>query len=435
MGISNIIFILLFISAIFLFVRNLNRILENIRLGRDIDRSDRPLDRWKNMLRVALGQSKMTRRPIAGILHIIIYVGFVIINIEMIEIVVDGIFGTHRFLSFILPITLYNFLIASFEVLAFLVLFACFIFLIRRNILKLKRFWNNEMTSWPRTDANLILIFEILLMSAFLLMNAADMTIQNRMEMMKVGSFPISQFLVPLINDMSIENLYILERFNWWFHIIGVLIFMNYVLISKHLHIFFAFPSTYYANLNPLGGLTNLESVTKEVRLMLDPNANPYAAASSEVEPVESFGAKDVTDLNWVQLLNAYSCTECGRCTSNCPANQTGKLLSPRKILMDTRNRITELSYNKRNGIEDNKSLLDDYITPEELWACTSCNACTDSCPIELDPLSIIIDMRRYLVMEQSAAPNALNMMFTNIENNGAPWQFPAADRLKWKDE
>jgi len=435
MGISNIIFILLFISAIFLFVRNLNRILENIRLGRDIDRSDRPLDRWKNMLRVALGQSKMTRRPIAGILHIIIYVGFVIINIEMIEIVVDGIFGTHRFLSFILPITLYNFLIASFEVLAFLVLFACFIFLIRRNILKLKRFWNNEMTSWPRTDANLILIFEILLMSAFLLMNAADMTIQNRMEMMKVGSFPISQFLVPLINDMSIENLYILERFNWWFHIIGVLIFMNYVLISKHLHIFFAFPSTYYANLNPLGGLTNLESVTKEVRLMLDPNANPYAAASSEAGPVESFGAKDVTDLNWVQLLNAYSCTECGRCTSNCPANQTGKLLSPRKILMDTRDRITELSYNKRNGIEDNKSLLDDYITPEELWACTSCNACTDSCPIELDPLSIIIDMRRYLVMEQSAAPNALNMMFTNIENNGAPWQFPAADRLKWKDE
>ena len=435
MGISNIIFILLFISSIFLFVRNLNRILENIRLGRDIDRSDRPLDRWKNMLRVALGQSKMTRRPIAGILHIIIYVGFVIINIEMLEIVVDGIFGTHRFLSFILPITLYNFLIASFEVLAFLVLFACFIFLIRRNILKLKRFWSNEMTSWPRTDANLILIFEILLMSAFLLMNAADMTIQNRMEMMKVGSFPISQFLVPLINDMSIENLYILERFNWWFHIIGVLIFMNYVLISKHLHIFFAFPSTYYANLNPLGGLTNLESVTKEVRLMLDPNANPYAAASSEVETVESFGAKDVTDLNWVQLLNAYSCTECGRCTSNCPANQTGKLLSPRKILMDTRDRITELSYNKRNGIEDNKSLLEDYITPEELWACTSCNACTDSCPIELDPLSIIIDMRRYLVMEQSAAPNALNMMFTNIENNGAPWQFPAADRLKWKDE
>ena len=435
MGISNIIFVLLFSFSIFLFIRNLNRIIENIRLGRDINRSDRPLERWKNMFRVALGQSKMTRRPIAGILHIIIYVGFVIINIEMIEIIVDGIFGTHRFLSSVIPIGLYNFLIASFEVLAFLVIFACFIFLIRRNIIKLKRFWSKEMTSWPRTDANLILVFEILLMFAFLFMNAADMTIQHRMETIKVGAFPISKFLVPLINDMSIENLYVLERFNWWFHIIGVFIFMNYVLISKHLHIFFAFPSTYYANLNPLGGLTNLESVTKEVRLMLDPNADPYIASNNDAEIVESFGAKDVTDLNWVQILNAYSCTECGRCTSNCPANQTGKLLSPRKILMDTRDRITELAYNKRNGIEDNKSLLEDYITSEELWACTSCNACTDSCPIELDPLSIIIDMRRYLVMEKSAAPNSLNMMFTNIENNGAPWQFSAADRLKWKDE
>ncbi len=435
MGISNIIFVLLFTLSIVIFVRNLNRIIANIKLGRDIDRSDRPLDRWKNMLRVALGQSKMTRRPVAGILHIIIYVGFVIINIEMIEIIVDGIFGTHRFLSLVIPIDLYNFLIASFEILAFLVLFSCFIFLIRRNVLRLQRFWDKEMTSWPRTDANLILLFEILLMSAFLLMNAADMTIQNRMEKMMVGNFPISQFLVPFINNMSIDGLYILERFNWWFHIIGVLVFMNYVLISKHLHIFFAFPSTYYANLNSLGGLTNLESVTKEVKLMMDPNADPYASPTSDAVPVESFGAKDVTDLNWVQLLNAYSCTECGRCTSNCPANQTGKLLSPRKVLMDTRDRITELSYNKRKGIKDNKTLLGDYITSEELWACTSCNACTDSCPIELDPLSIIIDMRRYLVMEESAAPTELNMMFTNIENNGAPWQYPASDRLKWKDE
>ncbi|MAJ90305.1 MAG: Fe-S oxidoreductase [Flavobacteriales bacterium] len=435
MGISNIIFVLIFISAIALFVRNLNRIIDNIRLGRNIDRSDRPIDRWKNMIRVALGQSKMVRRPIAGIFHIIIYVGFVIINIEMIEIIVDGIFGTHRFLSSIIPIVLYNFLISSFEILAFLVFFACVIFLIRRNILRLKRFWDKEMTAWPRTDANLILVFEILLMTAFLFMNAADMTIQNRMGAIKVGAFPISQFLVPLIDGMSIDNLYFLERFNWWFHIIGVLIFMNYVLISKHLHIFFAFPSTYYANLNPLGGLTNLESVTKEVKLMMDPNSDPYATTTSDAAPVEVFGAKDVTDLNWVQLLNAYSCTECGRCTSNCPANQTGKLLSPRKVLMDTRDRITEFSNNKRKGIKDNKTLLGDYITSEELWACTSCNACTDSCPIELDPLSIIIDMRRYLVMEESAAPTELNMMFTNIENNGAPWQYPATDRLKWKDE
>ena len=391
------------------------------------------------MIRVALGQSKMTRRPVAGVLHIIIYVGFVIINIEMIEIIIDGIFGTHRYLASIIPLSVYNFLIASFEILAFLVLFACLIFLVRRNIIKIKRFWSSEMTKWPRTDANLILIFEILLMSAFLTMNAADGILQSSTSAsnhyIKAGAFPISQIIVPLIEGLSYSNLVLVERFCWWFHIIGILAFLNYVLISKHLHIFFAFPSTYYANLNPLGGLSNLDSVTKEVKLMMDPNADPYANTSNDATVTQSFGAKDATDLNWVQLLNAYSCTECGRCTSNCPANQTGKLLSPRKILMDTRARISEFSDNKRKGIEDNKSLLGDYIKPEEIWACTSCNACTDSCPIELDPLSIIIDLRRYLVMEQSAAPTELNMMFTNIENNGAPWQFSAADRLNWKDE
>jgi len=435
MQISNIIFIILFASAITLFCRNLNRIIANIRLGREIDRSDRSIDRLKNMLRVAIGQSKMVRRPVAGILHIIIYLGFVIINIEMIEIVIDGITGSHRVLSDILPLTLYNFLIGSFEVLALLVLLACIIFLVRRNVIRLKRFWSREMTSWPRTDANIILFFEILLMLAFLFMNAADMMIMTINNREYIGSFPVSQFLLPLIDGMSIDNLHFLERFSWWFHIVGVLVFMNYVLISKHLHIFFAFPSTYYANLNPLGAFTNLDSVTNEVKLMMDPNADPYATPSVDTTSSDSFGAKDVTDLNWVQLLNAYSCTECGRCSSNCPANQTGKLLSPRKILMDTRDRLTEFSYNKRKGLEDNKTLLGDYITSEELWACTSCNACTDSCPIELDPLSIIIDMRRYLVMEESAAPTELNMMFTNIENNGAPWQFSAADRLKWKDD
>ena len=435
MQLSNIIFIILLTSAIFLFVRNLNRIIANINLGREINRSDRPLDRWKNMIRVALGQSKMTRRPIAGILHIIIYVGFVIINIEIIEIIVDGIFGTHRFLFSILPESLYNFLIGSFEILAFLVLIACVFFYTRRNFMKIKRFWNREMTKWPRTDANLILIFEILLMMAFLTMNAADSLLQSQdSKYVAAGSFPISKSIIPFLNGLELSTLIFIERFCWWFHILGILAFLNYVLISKHLHIFFAFPSTYYANLNPLGGLDNLNSVTKEVKLMMDPNADPYAVDNS-VSASQSFGAKDVTDLNWVQLLNAYSCTECGRCTSNCPANQTGKLLSPRKILMDTRDRITEYSKNKREGIQDNKSLLGDYIKAEELWACTSCNACTDSCPIELDPLSIIIDMRRYLVMEKSDAPTELNMMFTNIENNGAPWQFAAADRLKWKNE
>ena len=435
MGVSNIVFLFVFLFAVTMFYINLKKIIANINLGKDINRSDRPLERWKNMIRVALGQSKMTRRPIAGILHIIIYVGFVIINIEVIEIIVDGIFGTHRFLFSVLPQSFYNFLIGSFEILALLVLIACVFFYTRRNLMKIKRFWNREMTKWPRTDANLILIFEILLMMAFLTMNAADSLLQTKdSHYVVAGSFPVSTFITPFLNGLELSSLIFIERFCWWFHILGILAFLNYVLISKHLHIFFAFPSTYYANLNSLGGLDNLDSVTKEVKLMMDPNADPYAVDNTSSAP-QSFGAKDVTDLNWVQLLNAYSCTECGRCTSNCPANQTGKLLSPRKILMDTRDRITEYSNNKRKGIEDNKSLLGDYIKAEELWACTSCNACTDSCPIELDPLSIIIDMRRYLVMEKSAAPTELNMMFNNIENNGAPWQFAAADRLKWKDE
>jgi len=437
MEISNVIFLLVFLVTFGFFIRNLNRIITNIKLGRDINRSDRPTDRWKNMFRVAMGQSKMTRRPVAGVLHIIVYLGFLIINIEVIEIVVDGIFGSHRFLSTVLPIGLYNFLIGSFEILAILVLVACLIFLIRRNVVRIKRFWSKEMTAWPRTDANLILVFEILLMTAFLLMNATDSILLSRGDSHYTVAFstPISQYFQFLFSGLETSTLVLIERFTWWFHIIGILGFMNYVLISKHLHIFFAFPSTYFANLNPLGQFTNLESVTNEVKLMMDPNADPYAAPPTDVPAPESFGVKDATDLNWVQLLNAYSCTECGRCTDNCPANHTGKLLSPRKIMMDTRDRITEIADNKRKGEEDTKALLGDYVTAEELWACTSCNACTDACPIELDPLSIIMDMRRYLVMEQSAAPTELNMMFTNVENNGAPWQFPAADRLNWKDE
>ena len=437
MGIANIIFLVVFLVAIAFFIRNLNRIIANIKLGRDINRSDRPSDRWKNMFRVAMGQAKMTRRPIAGVLHIIVYLGFLIINIEVIEIVVDGIFGSHRFLSTVLPIGLYNFLIGSFEILAILVLVACVIFLVRRNIVRIKRFWSKEMTAWPRTDANLILVFEILLMGAFLTMNATDALLVSAGADYYSTTFsnPISQFLHPLFSGMEQSSLIFLERCFWWFHIIGILGFMNYILISKHLHIFFAFPSTYFANINPLGQFNNLESVTKEVKLMMDPNADPFSVPTEGASSPQTFGAKDATDLNWVQLLNAYSCTECGRCTDNCPANQTGKELSPRKILMDTRDRITEIGNNKRKGIEDNKSLLGDYITKEELWACTTCNACTDSCPMNLDPLSVIIDLRRYLVMEQSAAPTELNMMFNNVENNGAPWQFPAADRLKWKDE
>jgi heterodisulfide reductase subunit C len=300
------------------------------------------------------------------------------------------------------------------------------------------RFRSKEMTKWPKTDANLILIFEILLMTAFLIMNTADslLQIKDQENYFAAGLFPISSNLVFLFDSFSVESLFIIERFTWWFHILGILLFMNYVLISKHLHIFFAFPSTYFANINNLGKIDNLVSVTNEVKLMLDPNTDPYSSQSLDDSTIEKlpqlFGARDATDLNWVQLLNSYSCTECGRCSSVCPANQTGKLLSPRKIMMDTRDRIEEIGKNNDNN--DQKFLLGDYITNEEIWACTTCNACTDACPIDLDPLSIIVDLRRYLVMEESSAPTELNNMFSNIENNGAPWQFPASDRLKWLD-
>ena len=436
MQIENIIFILIFVFAVSLFVINLRKIISNIKLGKAIDRSDNKRLRLKNMIRVAFGQSKMFNRPIAAFLHLLIYVGFVIINIEVVEIIIDGIFGTHRFLAHIINENLYSFLIASFEILAFLVLFSCFAFLARRNVIRIKRFFGNEMTLWPKTDANLILIFEILLMLAFILMNTSDQILQSRNidHYVTAGVFPISSLFVPYFDHLTSPNLIFIERFTWWFHILGILAFLNYVLISKHLHIFFAFPSTYYANLNKLGKFDNLDSVTNEVKLMLDPNADPFAAPQNQDQSnVTLFGAKDATDLNWVQLLNSYSCTECGRCSSVCPANQTGKLLSPRKVMMDTRDRIEEIG--KLKDEKDNKSLLGDYITKEELWACTTCNACTDACPINLDPLSIIVDLRRYLVMEESAAPTELNNMFSNVENNGAPWQFPAADRLKWLDE
>ncbi|MDB2317758.1 (Fe-S)-binding protein [Flavobacteriales bacterium] len=438
MGISNLIFALCLILAIFFFRRNVLKIKRNVFLGRDVNRSDQPSVRWKTMIRVALGQSKMMVKPIAGFLHLIVYVGFVIINIEVLEIIIDGIFGTHRIFSFMGGF--YDFLIASFEVLALLVLLACVLFFIRRNGIQLKRFVMKEVAGWPKTDANLILIFEVLLMGAFLLMQSADLTLQKlgAAHYTEAGSFPVSSSLLFVFEGMSETTVYAYERFFWWFHILGILAFLNYLPYSKHLHIVLAFPNTYHSNLKPKGAFTNMESVTQEVKLMMDPEADPYAVSDTDLaDEVQRFGAKDVTDLSWVQLMNAYSCTECGRCTSECPAHQTGKILSPRKIMMDTRDRL-EAYGDRLDGIKtevDDQTLLDGYITREELWACTTCNACTDACPINIDPLSIILDMRRYMVMEESAAPNELNMMFTNVENNGAPWQFPAADRLKWRDE
>jgi heterodisulfide reductase subunit C/HAMP domain-containing protein len=437
---DNILFAIILFLGFGYFYSNVKKIIRNINLGTDVNRKDNAKARWSNMAMIALGQSKMVKRPIAGALHIIVYVGFIIINIELLEIIIDGLFGTHRIFSSLGVV--YDVLIASFEILAILVLVAVFVFWIRRNIIKLKRFTSSDLNGTPKKDANYILYFEVVLMTLFLLMNASDLHLQNipggYSHFIKAGSFPISQFIEPLFNGMSNELVMLLSELFWWLHIVGILGFMNYLYFSKHLHIILAFPNTYFANLNPEGQFDNLASVTNEVKLMMDPNADPFAAAPETTVP-SKFGASDVQDLNWVQLLNAYTCTECGRCTSSCPANQTGKKLSPRKIMMDTRDRLEEvgknIDANKGVFVPDNKTLLNDYITPEELWACTSCNACVEECPVNISPLSIIMDMRRYLVMEQSAAPMPLNAMMTNIENNGAPWQYSQQDRLNWKNE
>ncbi|WP_046758494.1 (Fe-S)-binding protein [Kordia jejudonensis] len=433
--IPNILFALLLIAGVGYFTRNVKKLSRNIKLGKDVDRSDNKSQRWKNMGMIALGQSKMVKRPIAGFLHIVVYVGFVIINIEVLEIIIDGLFGTHRIFKDVLGNAIYGFLIGTFEILAVAVLITVIIFWLRRNVIKLKRFLSAEMKGWPKSDGNIILYFEVVLMTLFLVMNASDLKFQDA----EIGNV-ISQYLHPIFEG-NIEMAHIVERAAWWIHIAGILIFLNYLYYSKHLHILLAFPNTWYANLNPKGQFVNDASVTKEVKLMMDPNADPFAAppeGEEEEEPAK-FGASDVQDLNWVQLLNSYTCTECGRCTSECPANLTGKKLSPRKIMMDTRDRLEEVGKNidANNGtfVDDGKSLLNDYITTEELWACTSCNACVEACPVSIDPLSIIMEMRKYLVMEQSAAPTELNVMMGNIENNGAPWPYNQMDRLNWKDE
>ncbi len=436
--IDNIIFILILGYAIWFFSRNVKKIIRNIKLGKPINRFDNPGERWKTMFRVALGQGKMGVRPIPAILHGFVYVGFLLINIEVMEILIDGIFGTHRVLSFLGGF--YTAMIGFFEFLAFMVMISCIIFLIRRNIVKVRRFLNPEMKGWPKADANYILYMEVAFMVALLTMNGADAALQKlgSEHYTQTGSFLISGWLTePLLSGLSESTLIIIERICWWFHIVGILFFLNYLYYSKHLHIILAFPNTYFSKLKPKGEFNNLESVTNEVKLMMDPNADPFAAPpeGTEMTEPETFGAKDIFDLNGVQLLNAYTCTECGRCTAECPANITGKKLSPRKIMMDTRDRIEDVSKiidEKGKWEDDGKKLVHDYISAEELWACTTCNACTQACPINIDPLSIIMDLRRYLVMEESAAPQELNLMMSNIENNSAPWQFNQQDRLNW---
>ncbi|MDB4752582.1 (Fe-S)-binding protein [Winogradskyella sp.] len=434
--IPNILFAIILVLGVGYFTRNVKKLIRNIKLGRNVDASDNKSQRWKNVVMIALGQSKMVKRPIAGIMHVIVYIGFVIINIEVFEIIIDGLLGTHRIGLKLLPESIYGFLIGAFEVLAVLVLLAVVVFWLRRNVVKLKRFLSPEMKGWPKNDGNIILYFEVVLMCLFLLMNATDTSFQE------LGSGNIiSQFIAPWFEGMSEFSLHLIEHSAWWLHIVGILVFLNYLYFSKHLHILLAFPNTYFGGVDVKGKFNNLEAVTNEVKLMMDPNADPFAApAEGEGDEMPAkFGASDVMDLNQIQLLNAYTCTECGRCTSACPANLTGKKLSPRKIMMDTRDRLEEvgknIDANSGEFKDDGKQLLGDYISNEELWACTTCNACVEECPVSINPLSIILEMRRYLVMEQSDAPMELNNMMTNIENNGAPWPYNQMDRLNWKDE
>lgn len=425
--ISQILFAVLLGTAVWFFAGRVKFIRRNILLGRDIDLSDNPAARWKQMLLVAIGQSKMVVRPVAGFFHILVYAGFILINIEVLEILIDGLAGTHRVFSFLGG--LYNLAIGFFEILALGVLVACVVFLIRRNGLNIGRFQSPELKGWANKDATIILITEIVLMGALLKMNACDQILQARgaEHYIQAGSFPVSQFLVPVIEGFSDSTLIFLERSMWWFHIIGILVFLNYVPYSKHWHIIMSFPNVYYTPLKPKGSFDNMSSVTTEVQLMMDPSATPPEG----YEPPAGFGARDVKDLTWKNLMDAYTCTECGRCTSVCPANITGKKLSPRKVMMDTRDRLEEVGKNIDAGKEDDKD-LHSYISAEELWACTTCNACAEACPVNINPVDIIVQMRQYLVMEKSAAPSELNNMFTNLENNGAPWQMSQMDKANW---
>ena len=417
--ISNIIFLLLTVIAFYIFAKKILRIKRNIHLGRSIELNDQPIARWKNVFLLALGQKKMFRNIPVALLHLILYVGFIIINIELLEIIIDGIAGTHRFFAPFLG-GLYPFLINSFEILALLVFVACIFFLSRRNILRVKRLISNDLTGWPKTDANLILVIEMVLMGLFLTMNAAD----------PASNFIISSWIKPSLSSLNVHQLHSIEQSAWWMHILGIYGFMNYLPYSKHLHIVLAFPNAYYASLEPKGKMHNMVAIQNEVLYAMQPELAPTNAAAPE-----KFGAKDVMDLSWKNLMDAYSCTECGRCSAACPANSTGKLLSPRKIMMDTRDRLEIVGKNiDVNGqfIDDGKSLLNDHITIEELRACTTCNACVEECPVSISPMDIIVELRRSLIMEDSNAPSEWNGMFSNIENNFAPWKFAPDDRDAW---
>jgi ferredoxin len=433
--IQQIAFILTLGIAAYFIRKRVVRIRSNINLGKDKIVKDRPNDRLRNLLLIAFGQKKMFKRITPAVLHFFIYAGFLIINLEVLEFIIDGIAGTHRIFAPFLG-GFYSFLMNCFEFLAVAVLVSCVIMLLRRNVLKLKRFWSAEMTAWPRLDANLILITEVILMIAILTMNATDQLLQQKgvEHYAPTGALFFSSFLTPVFQSLETHTLVFIERFAWWFHIIGILGFAVYITYSKHLHIFLAFPNTYFARLQPKGQMENMPVVTNEVKLMLGLSSQ----SSSPPTTPGRFGAKDVNDLEWTSLMAAYACTECGRCTSECPANITGKKLSPRKIMMDTRDRMEEVGASLAaggKGLDDGKTLLGNYITKEEINACTSCNACVEACPVMINPLDIILDLRRFVAMEESGSPAAWNSMFQNIETSFAPWKFSPSDRFNWAND
>jgi succinate dehydrogenase/fumarate reductase-like Fe-S protein len=433
---QQLFFILMAGLAGFLFWKKARSIRRNILLGKDENLNDYPERRWRNVLLLALGQKKMFKRPIPAVLHLLVYAGFIIINIEILEIVLDGLSGHHRLFAPLLGKG-YGILIGFFEVLALLVLISCIIFWIRRNILHVRRLAMKELNGWPKSDANIILTTEMLLMSLLLVMNASDQVLQSRAaeHYVLTDSFWVSTHLKGFLDGLSTGALVVLERMCWWLHIAGIFAFLNYLPYSKHLHILLAFPNAYYARLTPLGAMKNMKEVQQEVLYMMQPELAPPPAEGSEQTAPHRFGAKDVTDLSWKNLLDAYSCTECGRCTANCPASLTGKKLSPRSIMMHTRDRLEEAGRNRDKNkawTADGKTLLHDYITVEELRACTTCNACVEACPVSIEPLDIINRLRRYLVMEESNSPQEWNMMFGNMENNQAPWKFSPDERDRW---